>query len=100
MWRLRTDFHIICVCVTKYYTILSFSSQSFKHAEPLLACWPYKSKSRLDGLVAIVCPLWRGRWDEPGGVRWAGLQKLQQQEASVGAPGVNPRTVDGARDRR
>ena len=50
--------------------------------------------------MAIVCPLWRGRWDEPGGVRWAGLQKLQQQEASVGAPGVNPRTVDGARDRR
>ena len=51
------------------------------------------------GLWAIVCTLWRGRWDEPGGVRWAGLQKLQQQEASVGAPGVNPRTMDGARDR-
>lgn len=35
----------------------------------------------------------------PGGVRWARLQKLQEQEASVGDTEVNPRTMDGARDR-
>ena len=96
---LRTDFHIICVCVTKYYTILSFLLNHLNMQKPSWLAGHTKARAGCMGLWAIVCTLWRGRWDEPGGVRWAGLQKLQQQEASVGAPGVNPRTMDGARDR-
>lgn len=58
-----------------------------------------KARAGWMGLWAIICPLWRGCWDEPRRVRWARLQKLQEQEASVGALQVNPRTMDGARDR-
>lgn len=89
------------MCVTKYDASFDFFSQALKHVDAILGLLAIQKQAAGQmGLWAIVCrPLWRGGWDEPRGMRWAGRWKRQHQEASVGAQAVVHSTREGEGDR-